>query len=314
MVSNQGGRVALRHPESDGSIDIRFDCGPNGTFRRTEAGNIQQLRLETVTGQVTRTVAGVAQVPAGMCALCFNTKGTLLARTSAQSKLIIVPPRSVTYIRGSLRLIIQAARGDHAVQILSWNQMLTPLLDAWAASRSTSRSGQTGVRQIACKPIDPHLVEAYNRFETARNGQPEMAEPMILSAAYELIAKLMSSSDEVQLAAIPTTLPETVKELTVRVRGNPALPWPLKDAADAAGYSPFHFSRVFKAMVGYGFHEYVDRCRTEAAVDMLVTSDAAVDVVAATCGFGTTQGLRESVKEYLGLVPSELRAIPEVSG
>ena len=44
---------------------------------------------------------------------------------------------------------------------------------------------------------------------------------------------------------------------------------------------------------------------------MLCTTDNAVDVVASSCGFGTTQGLRESVKEYLGLVPSELRAIPD---
>ena len=303
--------MALRHPDSEAILDIRFDCGANGTFRRSEAANIQQLRLEAVTGQVTRTVAGIVTVPSGVCALCFNTKGTLLARTSPQSKLIIVPPRSVTYLRGGVRLIVQAARGDHSIQVLSWNQLLTPLLDAWAASRATPRSGQ-GSRQIACKPIEPHLLDAFGRFEAARTGTLDMAEPLILSAAYELIARLMVSSDEVQLAAVPMTLPETIKELTARVRSNPSLPWPLKDAADAAGYSPFHFSRVFKAMVGYGFHEYVDRCRTEAAVEMLVSSDAAVDVVAATCGFGTTQGLRESVKEYLGLVPSELRAIPEV--
>jgi len=303
--------VALRHSDSEAILDIRFDCGANGTIRRSEAANIQQLRLETVSGQVTRTVPGQVTVPHGVCALAFNTKGTLLARTSPQSKLSIIPPRSVTYLRGGVRLIVQAARGDHSVQVLSWNQLLTPLLDAWASLRATPRSGQ-GARQIACKPIDPHLVDAYNRFEAARSGGPEMAEPMILSAAYELIARLMVSSDEVQLAAVPTTLPDTIKELTARVRSNPSLPWPLKDAADAAGYSPFHFSRVFKAMVGYGFHEYVDRCRTEAAVEMLVSSDAAVDVVAATCGFGTTQGLRESVKEYLGLVPSELRAIPDV--
>jgi len=310
---HQGGIVALRHPDSEAILDIRFDCGPNGTFRRTEAANIQQLRLESVSGQVTRTVAGAVSVPAGVTALCFNTKGTLLARTSPQSKLIIIPPRSVTYLRGNVRLIAQAARGDHSIQILSWNQLLTPLLDAWAVSRGANRSGQ-GARQIACKPIDPHLQDAYNRFEAARTSGPETAEPMILSAAYELVARLMVSSDEVQLAAVPMTLPETIKELTHRVRSSPALPWPLKDAADAAGYSPFHFSRVFKAMVGYGFHEYVDRCRTEAAVEMLVSTDNPVDVVAAACGFGTTQGLRESVKEYLGLVPSELRAIPEISG
>jgi len=305
--------VALRNPDTEPNLDIRFDCGPNGTFRRTEAANIQQLRLESITGQVTKTVSGMVSIPAGITALCFNTKGTLLVRTSPQSRLIISPPRSITYLRGSVRLHILAARGDHAIQILSWNQLLTPLLDAWAASRGANRSGQNA-RQIACKPIDPYLVDAFNRFENARTGGPELAEPMILSAAYELIARLMVSNDEVQLAAVPMTLPETIKELTARVRNSPSLPWPLKDAADAAGYSPFHFSRVFKAMVGYGFHEYVDRCRTEAAVEMLVTTDNPVDVVAASCGFGTTQGLRESVKEYLGLVPSELRAIPEFGG
>ena len=121
----------------------------------------------------------------------------------------------------------------------------------------------------------------------------------------------MTSSDQVQLAAIPSDLPDTIKDLVSRVRQSPSHGWPLRDAADAAGYSPFHFSRVFKNLVGYGFHEYVDRCRTESAVELLCTTDQPVDLVASTCGFGTTQGLRESVKEYLGLVPSELRTIPE---
>lgn len=303
--------MALRHPESDANIDIRFDCGPNGTFKRAEAGNFQQLRIEALTGEVTRTVNGWISVPTGTSALFFNTKGTLLAWTPPHYKLTIIPPGSVTYIRGGVRVSVHAARGTHTVHVLTWNQMLTPLLDAWATSRAMSRSGQN-MRQIACRPINPHLNEAFRRFEQARSGQPEIAEPMIFSAAYELIAKLMSTTDEVQLAAVPSSLPPTLMELTIRVRSNAALPWPLRDAADAAGYSPFHFSRVFKSLVGYGFHEYVDRCRTEAAVEMLVTTDSAVDVVAAQCGFGTTQGLRESVKEYLGLVPSELRATPDV--
>jgi transcriptional regulator GlxA family with amidase domain len=55
----------------------------------------------------------------------------------------------------------------------------------------------------------------------------------------------------------------------------------------------------------------VDRCRTECAVELLCSSDSAVDLVASSCGFGTTQGLRESVKEYLGLVPSEIRSFPD---
>jgi len=134
---------------------------------------------------------------------------------------------------------------------------------------------------------------------------------LMLSAIYEAVAKLMVSADEVQLATVPEDLPETLRILTQKVRSSPALAWPLKEAADMAGYSPFHFSRVFKQLVGYGFHEYVDRCRTESAIDMLISTESAVDLVASSCGFGTTQGLRESVKEYLGLVPSELRSLPE---
>jgi transcriptional regulator GlxA family with amidase domain len=164
---------------------------------------------------------------------------------------------------------------------------------------------------VACKPIDPYYKEAIDRFNKALAGPPDSVEPLVVSFLYEVCTKIMSSVDQVQLAATPLDLPETIKELITKVRQNPALAWPLKDAADMAGYSPFHFSRVFKNLVGYGFHEYVDRCRTECAVELLVTTEMAVDLVAGTCGFGTTQGLRESVKEYLGLVPSELRAIPD---
>ena len=163
---------------------------------------------------------------------------------------------------------------------------------------------------MACKPINPGLADAYARFEQALKNQ-DTAEPLVMAIVHELVAKLMTGGDEVQLAAIPNDLPDTIFQLTKRVREKPAQPWPLKDAADAAGYSPFHFSRVFKALVGYGFHEYVDRRRTEVAIDLLCNSDNPVDLVASTSGFGTTQGLRESIKEYLGLVPSELRAATE---
>lgn len=251
-------------------------------------------------------------MPSGINALCFNNSGTLLVRGGSRGRLLVIPPKSVTFIRGGVRLIVQAARGDHSTMMLSWPGIITPLLDNWAAMRAAGRAGQPH-RAIACKPVNPQLSDAKARFERALTDE-EAAEPLMLSVVYELIARLMVGSDEVQLAAIPLDLPDTILELTKQVRANPTLAWPLKDAADAAGYSPFHFSRVFKSLVSYGFHEYVDRCRTEIAVEMLCNSDSPVDLVASACGFGTTQGLRESIKEYLGLVPSELRAVPDVYG
>lgn len=308
--NDNDGAKRLRHTETDATIDIRFECGQVGSIERAEMPLMSQLRLETITGQVVKTVSGMVTVPHGVSALCFNTQGTLLTRIAPTGQVMIIPPRSVTYMRGGTTMLVQAARGEHVVEAFSWSQSLTPLLDQWALGRATSKNG---MRQVACRPIDPNLVDAYDRFEAARTGPREIAEPMLLSAAYQLIGDLMMTSDEVQVAPTPGDISDVLKDLITQVRATPSMGWPLRDAANAAGYSPFHFSRVFKQQVGYGFHEFVDRCRTEAAVQQLLNTETNVDLIASSSGFGTTQALRESIKEYLGLVPSELRSVPEVA-
>jgi AraC-like DNA-binding protein len=289
-------------------VDLRFDCGPNGTLKRSEAAALEHLALDSVSGTVGKTATGYLAVPDRLNLLCINFSGTLLARVKNQSEIVIAPPRSITFVRAGTRLVVQAARGEHHALLLSWSSELTPLLEIWTAAQGEGRGGG---RQAACKPIDPHFADAIARFEQALEWEGGPLEPLLVSVVYEVVSKLLLGFDEFQLAPTPIDLPDTISELTDRVREKPALGWPLKEAAAAAGYSPFHFSRVFKSMVGYGFHEYVDRCRTECAVQLLSSTDSAVDLVASTCGFGTTQGLRDSIKEYLGLVPSELRAVPD---
>jgi transcriptional regulator GlxA family with amidase domain len=189
--------------------------------------------------------------------------------------------------------------------MISWPASATPLLDLWLsrAKQDDSRS-----RAIASRPFSPNLIGLVDRIESAVEKLDESSELMLLSCCYEAVTHLMMMPDLVQLSSTPPSLPPSIQDLVDAVRKNPSNSWPLRDAADRAGYSPFHFSRVFKSLVGFGFHEYVDRCRTELAVSMLATSDRPVESVAQASGFGTTQGLRESIKEYLGLVPSELRS------
>ncbi len=299
----------MRSADGDSHLEVSFDCAA-GFNRRLDQAGLLHIRLETHQATLNKVAPGTVLVPSQYNAVAINAKGTLLVRSSTTPKLIVVPPRSITFLKGRLKLGVVAARGEHSTQIISWASAVTPLMEHWINTRLQVRGGTHLVRPIACKPIDPQFLAVVERFEHAKTS-PESAELLMLSALYEALAKLMMGGDEVQLATIPDDLPETLKNLTLKVRSNPALGWPLKEAADMAGYSPFHFSRVFKQLVGYGFHEYVDRCRTECAIEMLVSSESAVDLVASTCGFGTTQGLRESVKEYLGLVPSELRSLPE---
>ena len=310
MSLEQRGESDRVRSEGEINVDIQFECGASVSgLKRSDQFGMSYVRLETITGSVPRIVTGAAHVPNSVNALLINLSGTLLARSAPGGRLVIIAPRSLTFVRSG-KLVLQAARGDHESILVTWPARATPVLEVWLGAKGGSKSSASS-RFVACKPIDPHFAAAFERFNAAIKGSPDAMEPLVISMLYEVVARLMSGGDQVQLAALPSDLPDTIKDLVAKVRRNPAAPWPLKDAADMAGYSPFHFSRVFKTLVGYGFHQFVDRSRTECAVEMLVTTESAVDLVASTCGFGTTQGLRESVKEYLGLVPSELRAVPD---
>lgn len=298
----------MRSTESESQVEVKFECLA-GFNRRLETVGLDHFRIEVHEGELLRIAPGAVLIPAGTHAIAINGSGALLIRSATNPKLIVVPPRSITYLKGRLRLAVVAARGEHRTEIISWESELTPILEEWLASRIPTKQGHAGARQIACKPVHPFFIGAVDRLEEARNAG-EISELMMTSAIYETVGRLMQGPDQVQLAIVPENLPEAVRVLTERVRARPALPWPLKDAADMAGYSAFHFSRVFKQMSGYGFHEFVDRCRTECAIEILITTDLSVDVVASSCGFGTPQALRESIKEYVGLVPSELRSLP----
>lgn len=302
----------MRPSDTDTTVDISFECVSSiGAYRRTDSANLPNLRVESIVATANKSISGQVHVPAAVHLLVFNRRGTLIVRPPVPGKAIVVPPRTLVLAKSGTRVTVHAARGEHELSLLTWSATMTPLLDHWITHRANQRANAGQNRNVGAKPMDPHFTQAVERFAVARNASPDAAEPMLLSVAYEVATRLLSGADELQLANLPTDLPAIVRELTVEVRKQPNKPWPLKDAADFAGYSPFHFSRVFKQMVGFGFHEFVDRCRTQMAVESLCTGDQPIDVVASSCGFGTTQGLRESIKEYLGLVPSELRATSE---
>ncbi|MCC7230648.1 MAG: helix-turn-helix transcriptional regulator [Fimbriimonadaceae bacterium] len=259
-----------------------------------------------------RSASGVLSVAPGVNVLGINAEGAIIARSAQASRIVIVPPQSIFYIKGPVRLSALVARGEHCLNLLSWSSTSMPILDHWTSSYGQNRSSKGQIRNVGCKPINPNFVASMSRFDEAKSSPSELMEPLLLSVIWECVARIMVGGDEMQLSPIPFDLPEPLLKLAEAVRRNPSGTWSLKEASDMARYSPFHFSRVFKQLVGYGFHEYVDRCRTELAVEMLVSNDSPVDLVANLAGFGTTQALRESIREYLGLVPSEFRSLPEV--
>ncbi len=63
-------------------------------------------------------------------------------------------------------------------------------------------------------------------------------------------------------------------------------PLPLAELARVANFSPFHFHRVFGALVGESLRQYVLRLRVERAASQLVANPRkTVTAIALDCGF-----------------------------
>jgi AraC family transcriptional regulator len=81
----------------------------------------------------------------------------------------------------------------------------------------------------------------------------------------------------------------------------------LAGMAAAANLSPFHFSRLFKASTGLTPYQYVIRCRTEAARDLLIGTDIPIREVALRAGFADQSHLSRHLRRRFGVTPGDLR-------
>jgi AraC family transcriptional regulator len=84
-------------------------------------------------------------------------------------------------------------------------------------------------------------------------------------------------------------------------------PLQLEDLARVACFSPYHFHRVFKGMVGEPVKEYVRRLRLERAAQRLKLSPASVIDIALGAGYLSHEAFTRSFKGAFGMAPSQFR-------
>ena len=85
-------------------------------------------------------------------------------------------------------------------------------------------------------------------------------------------------------------------------------PLDLEGLAGVAAFSPYHFHRIFRAMVGEPLNQYVRRIRLEKAASLLVSQpDRPVLDIAVDCGFGSAASFARAFKEAFGCSASQWR-------
>jgi AraC family transcriptional regulator len=83
---------------------------------------------------------------------------------------------------------------------------------------------------------------------------------------------------------------------------------PLDRLARLAHFSPYHFHRIFRGLVGEGVNEYVRRLRLEAAAVALKTTDRSVLDIALRAGYNAHEAFTRAFRQMFGVTPSQFRA------
>lgn len=85
----------------------------------------------------------------------------------------------------------------------------------------------------------------------------------------------------------------------------------LDDIAAYAGFSKYHFTRLFKNFTGVSFYKYLNRKRIEHAEKLLVNPELSITEVALQSGFSSLSAFIRMFKLIKGCTPTEFRNLYE---
>ena len=83
----------------------------------------------------------------------------------------------------------------------------------------------------------------------------------------------------------------------------------LEMVSETAGFSKFHFSRLFKQYSGLNFHDYLLGCRIRAAEKFLADPALSITEAAFQSGFSSLSTFNRAFKKQKGCTPSEYREL-----
>ena len=81
----------------------------------------------------------------------------------------------------------------------------------------------------------------------------------------------------------------------------------LDDAANLAGFSKYHFTRLFKDFTGYSFYKYLNKKRIEHAERLLIDPEISITEAALQSGFSSLSSFIRMFKIVKDCTPTEYR-------
>jgi len=141
--------------------------------------------------------------------------------------------------------------------------------------------------------LDDHQVQASFPETLLREVEAEVQQP-----GFDLSAKTAARAE----------YSARINRVLDHIEANLDRPLRLEELARVACFSPFHFHRVFSAMMGEPLGQFIGRLRVErAAVKLISSPHLPVTDIALDCGFSSSAAFARAFKEAFSMSASQWR-------
>ena len=163
-----------------------------------------------------------------------------------------------------------------------------------------------GIWQIGCVPPLPELMVLGELAQAAACGRSDLGLDEIGQLMASRFAGIVAGRSEWPTPATARDRRRAV-EAARWIDAHSHLAIGLEDAAGQAGISPFHFLRLFSAVLGVTPHQSLVRSRLRHAARLLAGDDRPVTDIAYDVGFGDLSNFVRTFHRAAGVSPLRFR-------
>ena len=158
----------------------------------------------------------------------------------------------------------------------------------------------------ASRPVSPTYTALQDICNVFRQGLAVFEPDMSRRITAMLDSLLTSTSRTVQDGSLPSCS-DTIADCIAYISDHFQEQISLDDMAQKAGFSPYHFTRIFARATGLTPHQYLISTRIRAAAFLLKSTDLPVREIAFATGFSSESGFCTTFKKWEGITPSRYR-------
>ena len=229
-----------------------------------------------------------------MTAVCDGTEYTVCERD-----ILLIPAGTLHSLstRQGRRLIMLV--DDRCFSDNPALSVLRPMLDS-----------PVFVRHSDDRELSDQLCSLLTEIYTLYRSRKDMAEVYIYLKLLTLLVRIKEYRSD---TGSEDAFDDSFGAVLRYIEQNYASPITLDELAERAGYSKYHFSRMFKRRCHTSFVNYLNRRRIRAAELLLVNEDISVTDAAMQAGFSSLTTFNRVFREYKNCTPTEFRRLYRIA-